>query len=197
MLYNRGYGSVEYRSVEDVLTIEFTNEPPVTAKPVTVTRAIEAPSTAGATPVEMVLTLPPMQNNKSEFRINGVPFWKAKPFSAKLGEKQIWIVKNDSDWDHPFHLHGFFFHVLDDKGEPVRPLALKDTVNVPMKSTVRVAGGLRRAARRVDDSLPHPRSRRGRPDGDGAGRRRCGPRGTPTRRVSERASVARASPASR
>ena len=29
MLYNRGYGSVEYRSVEDVLTIEFTNEPPV------------------------------------------------------------------------------------------------------------------------------------------------------------------------
>ena len=24
MLYNRGYGSVEYRSVEDVLTIEFT-----------------------------------------------------------------------------------------------------------------------------------------------------------------------------
>jgi FtsP/CotA-like multicopper oxidase with cupredoxin domain len=138
MLYNRGYGSVEYRSVEDVLTIEFTSEAPVTAKPVTVTRAIEMPSTAGATPVEMVLTLPPMQNNKSEFRINGVPFWKAKPFTSKLGEKQIWTVRNDSDWDHPYHLHGFFFHVLDEKGEPVRPLALKDTVNVPMKSTVRL-----------------------------------------------------------
>ena len=138
MLYNRGYGSVEYRSVEDVLTIEFTNEAAVTAKPVTVTRAMAAPSTAGATPVEMVLTLPPMQNNKSEFRINGVPYWKAKPFLAKLGEKQIWTVKNDSDWDHPYHLHGFFFHVLDEKGEPVRPLALKDTVNVPMKSTVRL-----------------------------------------------------------
>ncbi len=138
MLYNRGYGSVEYRSVEDVLTIEFTNEAPVTAKPVTVTRAMEVPSTDGATPVDMILTLPPMQNNKSEFRINGVPFWKAKPFFAKLGEKQIWTVKNDSDWDHPYHLHGFFFHVLDERGEPVRPLALKDTVNVPMKSTVRL-----------------------------------------------------------
>jgi FtsP/CotA-like multicopper oxidase with cupredoxin domain len=138
MLYNRGYGSVEYRAVEDVLTIEFTNEPAITAKPVTVSRAIEKPSTAGATPVEMVLTLPPMQNNKSEFRINGVPFWKAKPFTAKLGEKQIWTVKNESDWDHPYHLHGFFFHVLDENGEPVRPLALKDTVNVPMKSTVRL-----------------------------------------------------------
>ena len=138
MLYNRGYGSVQYRSVEDVLTIEFSNEKPMTAKPVTVTRAMASPSPAGATPVEMILTLPPMENNKSEFRINGVPYWKASPFLAKLGEKQLWTVKNDSEWDHPFHLHGFFFHVLDEKGEPVRPLALKDTVNVPMKSTVRL-----------------------------------------------------------
>jgi FtsP/CotA-like multicopper oxidase with cupredoxin domain len=138
MLYNRGYGSVEYRSVEDVLTIEFSKDAPVIAKPVMVARAMEAPSTAGATPVEMVLTLPPMQNNKSEFRINGVPYWKATPFLATLGEKQVWTVKNDSDWDHPFHLHGFFFHVLDEQGNPVRPLALKDTVNVPMKTTVKL-----------------------------------------------------------
>jgi FtsP/CotA-like multicopper oxidase with cupredoxin domain len=47
-------------------------------------------------------------------------------------------VKNDSDWDHPFHLHGFFFHVLDEHNQPLRPLALKDTVNVPMKTTVRL-----------------------------------------------------------
>jgi FtsP/CotA-like multicopper oxidase with cupredoxin domain len=138
MLYNRGYGSVEYRSIEEVLTIEFSKDAPVTARPVTVARAMAAPSTAGATPVEMILTLPPMQNNKSEFRINGVPYWKAKPFLAKLGEKQLWTVKNDSDWDHPFHLHGFFFHVLDEQGNPVRPLALKDTVNVPMKTTVKL-----------------------------------------------------------
>jgi FtsP/CotA-like multicopper oxidase with cupredoxin domain len=138
MLYNRGYGSVEYRSIEEVLTIEFSKDAPVTAKPVTVSRAMEAPSTEGATPVNMVLSLPPMQNNKSEFLINGVPYWKAKPFLAKLGEKQIWTVKNESDWDHPYHLHGFFFYILDEKGEPVRPLALKDTVNIPMKTTVKL-----------------------------------------------------------
>ena len=138
MLYNRGYGSVEYRSVEDVLTIEFTKETPITAKPVTVTRTLQAPSVDGATRVEFVLTLPPMKNNKSEFLVNGVPFWKAKPYAAKLGEKQLWIVKNDSDWDHPFHLHGFFFQVVDDQGHAVGPLALKDTVNVPMKTTVRL-----------------------------------------------------------
>lgn len=138
MLYNRGYGSVQYRSVEDLMYIEFTNEPPVTAPPVRVSRNLPVPTVAGATPVEMVLTLPPMENNKSEFRINGVPFWKAKPFRAKLGETQLWTVKNDSDWDHPYHLHGYFFQVIDEQGQPVRPLALKDTVNVPMKSTVRL-----------------------------------------------------------
>jgi len=138
MLYNRGYGSVEYRAVEEVLTIEFTKEPAVVAKAVTVTRELTAPSIEGATPLDVVLTLPPMKNNKSEFQVNGVPFWKAKPYAAKLGEKQLWIVKNESEWDHPFHLHGFFFHVIDDNGQPVRPLALKDTVNVPMKATVRL-----------------------------------------------------------
>ena len=138
MLYNRGYGSVEYRSVEEVLAIEFTTEAPMTAKPVTVTRLLPEPSAAGATPVDIVLTLPPMKNNKSEFQVNGMPFWKAKPYLAKLGEKQLWIVKNDSDWDHPFHLHGFFFQLVDDKNQPIRPLSWKDTVNVAMKTTVRL-----------------------------------------------------------
>ena len=138
MLYNRGYGSVEYRSVEEVFTIEFTKEAPVAARPVTITRSLPASSIEGATPVNIVLTLPPMQNNKSEFQVNGVPFWKAKPYAAKLGEKQLWIVKNDSDWDHPFHLHGFFFQVVDEQGKPVGPLALKDTVKIPMKTTMRL-----------------------------------------------------------
>jgi FtsP/CotA-like multicopper oxidase with cupredoxin domain len=138
MLYNRGYGSVEYRAVEDILTVEFTKEAPVVAPPVRVTRSIAPVTIAGATVVHAELTLPPMQNNKSEFRVNGVPFWKAKPYPAKLGESQLWVVKNDTDWDHPFHLHGFFFQVIDDKGQPVRPLALKDTVNVPMRKTVRL-----------------------------------------------------------
>jgi FtsP/CotA-like multicopper oxidase with cupredoxin domain len=138
MLYNRGYGSVEYRSVEDVLTIEFTKEAPIAAKPVRIARAMPSPTVEGATPVDVVLTLPPMKNNKSEFQVNGAPFWTAKPYAAKLGEKQLWIVKNESDWDHPFHLHGFFFHVVDEENQPVRPLAWKDTVNVPMKSTVRL-----------------------------------------------------------
>jgi FtsP/CotA-like multicopper oxidase with cupredoxin domain len=104
----------------------------------TVRRSIPVPATAGAVPVDVVLTLPPVDVNRhSEFRVNGVPFWKARPFLAKLGQTQLWTIKNDTQWDHPFHLHGFFFVVLDATGAPVRPLAWKDTINIPMNSTAR------------------------------------------------------------
>lgn len=139
MLYNRGYGSVEYRGPEDLLTIDFTDEPPLeTVALPTVRRAITPPSAEGATPVAVTFTLPPVDGNgHSEFRVDGVPFWKAKPYPAKLGETQLWTVKNDTEWDHPFHLHGFFFIVVDEKGIPIRPLVWKDTLNIPMKTTAR------------------------------------------------------------
>jgi FtsP/CotA-like multicopper oxidase with cupredoxin domain len=139
MLYNRGYGSVEYRSVEDLFTIEFSKEPtlPKATLP-TVTRKITPPSGQNATPIKMVLTLPPQDaNGQSEFRINGVPYWKAKPYHAKLGETQLWVLQNDSDWDHPMHLHGFFFMPVDEKSQPIRPMQWKDTINIPMKTTAR------------------------------------------------------------
>jgi FtsP/CotA-like multicopper oxidase with cupredoxin domain len=139
MLYNRGYGSVEYRSVEDIMTIAFSPEPalPPAALP-TLARDLTPPPLAGATPVPIVLTLPPQEAGHSEFRINGAPYWKSKPFLAKLGETQLWTIRNDTDWDHPFHLHGYFFMVVDDQGKPLEPMVWKDTVNIPMKSTARI-----------------------------------------------------------
>ena len=139
MLYNRGYGSVEYRSVEDLFTIEFSDEPTLPKRTLpTITRQITPPSHVNATPIKMVLTLPPQDaNGQSEFRINGVPYWKAEPFRARLGETQLWIMQNDSDWDHPMHLHGFFFMPVDENSQPIRPMEWKDTINIPMESTAR------------------------------------------------------------
>ena len=138
MLYNRGYGSIEYRSVEDIMTIAFTDDPPVTKYELPkISRTLTPPPLAGATPVPVVFTLPPQEAGHNEFRINGVPFWKAQPFKAKIGETQLWTVKNDTDFDHPFHIHGFFFMVVDEKGAPVQPLVWKDTVNIPLKTTAR------------------------------------------------------------
>jgi FtsP/CotA-like multicopper oxidase with cupredoxin domain len=139
LLYNRGYGSVEYRSVEEIMTIAFNDQPalPKRALPA-VSRTITPPSAAGATPVDIVLTLPPAgPDGNSEFLVNGVPYWKAKPYAARIGETQLWTIKNDSKWDHPFHLHGYFFMPVDAAGTPLKPMAWKDTVNIPMETTAR------------------------------------------------------------
>jgi FtsP/CotA-like multicopper oxidase with cupredoxin domain len=139
LLYNRGYGSVEYRTVEDLLTIQFTDQPTLkgTRMP-DVRRALVPPPSADATRVDLVLTLPPQDpQGRSEFRVNGKPFWSATPYSAKLGERQLWVIRNDTKWDHPFHLHGYFFMAVDERGAPLRPMQWKDTINVPMESTAR------------------------------------------------------------
>ena len=51
MLYNRGYGSVEFRSVETLMTIGFSTEPALGATPLpAIGRAIVPPSAAGRDP---------------------------------------------------------------------------------------------------------------------------------------------------
>ena len=58
---------------------------------------------------------------------------------VKVGELQIWQVINETPMDHPFHLHGFFFQVLDVNGDPPPVRSWEDTVNVPAKGRVRIA----------------------------------------------------------
>ncbi len=47
------------------------------------------------------------------------------------------MIDNDTQWDHPFHLHGFFFMPVDEKAAAIRPMEWKDTINIPMKTTAR------------------------------------------------------------
>ena len=140
MLYNRGYGSVEFRSIEQVMTLAFTADAAMTPPPPpSISRVLTPPSAAGATVVNFTLGLPPIDSTgHSEFQVNGLPYPKAKPYLAALGETQLWVIKNDTKWDHPFHLHGYFFMPVDEKGEPLHPMAWKDTINVPINQTVRV-----------------------------------------------------------
>jgi FtsP/CotA-like multicopper oxidase with cupredoxin domain len=58
--------------------------------------------------------------------------------SARLGDTEIWQVENIVGMDHPFHLHGFQFQVLDRDGVPEPFRAWKDTVNVPRHQVVRL-----------------------------------------------------------
>ena len=70
-----------------------------------------------------------MAHHGWSFTINGKAFPSVPPVDAVLGTRQLWSVRNDSDMDHPLHVHGFFFQKL---GTP----EWKDTVNVPAKGAL-------------------------------------------------------------
>ena len=59
--------------------------------------------------------------------------------AVEVGSLEVWDVINETAIDHPFHLHGFFFQVLDVNGEAPAVLAWEDTINVPRKGRVRIA----------------------------------------------------------
>jgi FtsP/CotA-like multicopper oxidase with cupredoxin domain len=59
--------------------------------------------------------------------------------SVRVGELQVWDLVNETGQDHPFHLHGFFFQVLDRNGEPPSVVSWEDTVNIPRKERVKIA----------------------------------------------------------
>ena len=138
-LHNRGYGSVEFREEPDLVFLKLAALPPVQTPVLPkIGRAIAPLSAAGAVATTIELTLGQKSPAEYEFGINGVPFAHGKPLRATVGETHVWTVKNTTKWSHPFHLHGFFFQVLDEKGQPVRPLAWKDTVDVPLEKSVRL-----------------------------------------------------------
>jgi bilirubin oxidase len=57
---------------------------------------------------------------------------------GRLGTTEIWQIENVVGMDHPFHLHGFQFQVLDRAGVPEPYVSWKDSVNVPKHSKVRI-----------------------------------------------------------
>jgi FtsP/CotA-like multicopper oxidase with cupredoxin domain len=138
--YDRGYGSIEYRQAEPLFRIQMANLPehpkPALSE---VRRAIEPLEMAGATEVQLDLSIiQKPEDNSFEYQINKQPYWRAKPIPARVGETQLWTVRNETPWSHPLHLHGFFFQVLDKEGRHARPIEWKDTVNVPYKDSLRL-----------------------------------------------------------
>ncbi len=72
-----------------------------------------------------------------EFNVNREQHHHAHP--VRVGELQVWDIRNRSPIHHPFHLHGFFFQVLEVNGKAVDRLAWHDTVNVESFGSVRIA----------------------------------------------------------
>ena len=58
---------------------------------------------------------------------------------VKVGELQVWEIKNRTLVHHPFHLHGFFFQVLELNGQASGYLAWKDVFHIPPSGTLKIA----------------------------------------------------------
>ena len=79
----------------------------------------------------------PSLKNGANFYINKEVHANDKP--VRVGELQVWEISNISLMDHPFHLHGFFFQVLEVNGKAPEYRAWKDTINVGPRSKVKIA----------------------------------------------------------
>jgi len=89
----------------------------------------------------------PMANGMIKFLINGKTANEVTTHDApdaQVGETQVWNLVNMTGGDHPFHLHGFFFQVLetiykDKDGNvlevvPAPQLENVDMVNLPARN---------------------------------------------------------------
>jgi len=83
------------------------------------------------------LSVGPSLKNGMNFLVNDSTHVNDKP--VRVGELQVWEVNNASLMDHPFHLHGFFFQVLEENGKVPEYMAWKDTYNLKPRTKIKIA----------------------------------------------------------
>jgi FtsP/CotA-like multicopper oxidase with cupredoxin domain len=116
---------------KDLLTLRYTDDAPATpvALPATY-RVVPALDTTKVSAVRIM--------SLSQGLINGRAMDMMRvDVRAKVGATEIWQIENLVGMDHPFHLHGFQFQVLDRDGVPEPFRSWKDVVNVRKHETVR------------------------------------------------------------
>ena len=132
----RGYGSTFNRFSEEMMEIETVDEPAVLPETIPYAlRTIDPIDITGAKDVLIDLTITFPDDNSVEMGINGIPFRDSSPLLGRIGETQVWTVRNDTDFNHPFHLHGYFFQVLDENRVP----EWKDSVDIPVRTELKLA----------------------------------------------------------
>lgn len=89
---------------------------------------------------ELTLADATQEGDQTQLAINGHVFGRdGLMLEAKVGTTELWTVRNVTDYDHPFHLHGFRFQVLEEGGTSPRVGEWKDTLNVAAQQQVRLA----------------------------------------------------------
>lgn len=133
--YNRGAGKPR---TERFATLQVGAPVPSLAAIPAVLRTIEPLTSRDATPTRTIrLGTRLSLRHGVDWLVDGEAHHHDDPVS--VGELQVWEVVNETRMDHPFHLHGFSFQVLQENGRPTPALSWEDTVNVPARGSIRIA----------------------------------------------------------
>lgn len=103
--------------------------------------AAPIPVTEGTPRLPFVLSEGTDAAGELVFSVNGATYPNVPTASARVGQPFVARVENQSEMDHPFHLHGTFFQQLDRDGVAIPPgrRVAKDTIVIPAKSTLNLA----------------------------------------------------------
>jgi FtsP/CotA-like multicopper oxidase with cupredoxin domain len=137
--YDRGHNIPDPGRI-DLVAIELGARGPAPTALPTTWGAVESIALDGSTPRRrFTLREDDSVPSMPVFTINDEAFPNITPVRGPVGQVEIWEVENLSEMDHPFHLHGMSFQMIDEAGTATEPLGWKDTVNVPLETTVRFA----------------------------------------------------------
>jgi FtsP/CotA-like multicopper oxidase with cupredoxin domain len=122
----------DWNQPRDLLSVHYTADPPVAHADVPSTlRPIPALDTTHVAAHRVIVF--------SQGLIDGkVMDMHRVDIRARVGTTEIWTIQNVVGMDHPFHLHGFHFQILDRDGVPEPFRSWKDTGNVPKHSSMRI-----------------------------------------------------------
>ena len=122
----------DWDTTRALLTLQTTDEAPMTPVAIpAILRKITPLDTTKVTAVRTVVF--------SQGLINGKTMDMARvDVSTTVGATEIWEIENIVGMDHPFHLHGFQFQVLDRDGVPEPYRSWKDMLNIPRHTSARI-----------------------------------------------------------
>ena len=138
--YERGHGQGVFAPVT-VATLETSEAPPLEVlSPLERTRTIEALD-GEASPARTITFDERLDTTSGtlSFFVNGESYPDVTPVPARVGVTQVWDLVNMSEMTHPFHLHGFFFQVVERDGRPVSDRTWEDTIELVGMERVRIA----------------------------------------------------------
>jgi FtsP/CotA-like multicopper oxidase with cupredoxin domain len=137
--YDRGHDSGS-RPTLTVAHVQLSSEPPLSDR-----RLPDQFPGVAALPKDGAAVVPikldeMIRDGEVVFTINDKTYPDVPPVAVENGGLRILDVENASEMDHPFHLHGFFFQVLEKNGAAValESSGNKDTIIVPAKGHLKL-----------------------------------------------------------